>query len=224
MKGKKGAYFMIVLTLMLFFILSYMYYLFYIDPDTEHLTFGSIGNGIIDCENRLQAQILIIEKDVDAAVASTLLELSENAGVSANCNSIWGLQTCQPNTDLIKSRFRYLFFNKFKNNLGQITMDDGISDLILSEFEVSIDEGKIRIYGNYPAEIGIPSKDGIQIVVKKNKSFDKTYNYDLNIYQLTYNKYVGLDKCPDNDKDCKIVGNLMEIEKKTKFALDPIIN
>jgi uncharacterized membrane protein len=83
MKGKKGAYFMIVLTLMLFFILTYMYYLFYIDVDTKHIyEVGFIGDKITEGENSLDRDIILFEKNVDIAVYVALEELANHGGVS----------------------------------------------------------------------------------------------------------------------------------------------
>ena len=196
MKGKKGAYFMIVLTLMLFFILSYMYYLFYIDVDTKHIyEVGFIGDKITEGENSLDREILIFEKNVDIAVYVALEELANRGGVSLECNNIWNKLGCEPTDEVVFSEFQKLFTESLTKNLeiSKINAD--------STFLFRLEDNKIRLGNEFLFKFTPEFEDKkYSLLIERTYRFDKIYDYDLGIYYDTYVEFKDDNTVTDNHR------------------------
>ena len=71
-----------IITIMIFFVLSYMYYVFLVNPNTKPLSnLGFVGAGVIFGDDELNHVILNIDKAIDVSVSSALIDLGKNGGV-----------------------------------------------------------------------------------------------------------------------------------------------
>ena len=187
---------MIVLTLMLFFILSYMYYLFYIDVDTRHIKeVGFIGDGITFGEHSLDRNILIFEKNVDIAVYLALEELAENGGVPLGCKNIWNKPGCEPTDDVVLNEFNILLIKSLNQNL--------LISKVLSEGRLKIERQNkpIIMTGDFSFNAKPFEKNkNYFISVKRKYRFDKIYDYDLGIYHDTYTEFKDDSTVTDNHR------------------------
>ena len=214
-----------IITIMIFFVLSYMYYVFLVNPNTKPLSnLGFVGAGVIFGDDELNHIILSIDKAIDLSVSSALIDLGKNGGVFERCDGVWDDTNCKPTIDLVESEFIKYFRRNLRTNLGKFIDDSSIVNGITFSFLVESKDKKIRIYGKY--NIGKPGiKEGFDIKMIKKKNVDKSYDYDLDFYNSVYSKYTNLDTCPGNDNECQIEKGFMKIKKETQLGLiSPIIN
>ena len=187
---------MIVLTLMLFFILSYMYYLFYIDVDTKHIyEVGFIGDRISEGENNLDRDIILFEKNVDIAFYFALEKLAENGGVPLGCKNIWNKPGCEPTNEVVLKEFKKLFNESLTKNL-EISKINLPSILLVRQ-----ENDKIRLRNEFLFKFVPEFEDKkYSLLIERKYRFDKIYDYDLGIYHDTYAEFKDDSTVTDSHK------------------------